>query len=354
MLLALARFGLLRGSAPTARPRARARHAVAGPLGGSNSGGTLVLPGLAALAESYDALLLDQFGVLHDGSTALPGAVDCFEKLAAAGKKLVVLSNTSRRRDFAMRKLPQLGFDERLLAGFVCSGEQTWDVMHASRRGQKVLWITWADDFPAWQSDYLAGLDLTLAPADSADFVLAHGSMVLRDGSASPAQTGMMHSGEMSVASEEALRTCAARGLPMLCANPDFYVTLPSGERGHMPGLVAQRYEELGGTVTYFGKPHAPAFDACLDLLEGTGVPRSRVLHVGDSLRHDVAGANAAGIDSLFVAEGIHAAELGIAEGGARSADDDEAGAPTADALERVFAVYDGVRPTHTVSSFVW
>ena len=344
VLVTIARFGLLRGSVPAARrPHPRARHAVAGPLAGGSSS-TLALPGLAALADSYDALLLDQFGVLHDGSTALPGAVDCFERLAAAGKKLVVLSNTSRRRDFAMRKLPQLGFDERLLAGFVCSGEQTWDVMRASRRGQKVLWITWADDFPAWQADYLDGLDLTLAPADAADFVLAHGSMVLRDGSASPAQTGMMHSGEMSAACDEALRTCAARDLPMLCANPDFHVTLPSGERGHMPGLVARRYEELGGAVTYFGKPHAPAFDACLELL---GVERSRVLHVGDSLLHDVAGANAAGVDSLFVAEGIHAAELGITEGGGGAA-------PTADALERVFAAYDGVRPTHTVSSFVW
>lgn len=337
IILGLARFGLLRGSAPTARPRAR--HAVAGP--------PLVRPGLASLADAYDAVLLDQFGVLHDGATALPGAVDCFERLAAAGKRLVVLSNTSRRREFAMRKLPQLGFDPELLAGFVCSGEQTWDVMRASRRGQRVLWITWAEDFPAWQSDYLAGLDLTLAPADAADFVLAHGSMVLRDGSASPAQTDMLHSGEMSAACEEALRTCAARGLPMLCANPDFYVTLPSGERGHMPGLVARRYEELGGTVTYFGKPHTPAFAACLELL-GASVPRSRVLHVGDSLQHDVAGANAAGVDSLFVAGGIHAAELGIAEGG------DCGAAPTADALERVFEANRGVRPTHTVTSFVW
>ena len=41
-----------------------------------------------------------------------------------------------------------------------------------------------------------------------------------------------------------------ARGLPMLCANPDIHVTLPTGQRGHMPGLVARLYEELGGAVT--------------------------------------------------------------------------------------------------------
>jgi beta-phosphoglucomutase-like phosphatase (HAD superfamily) len=70
-----------------------------------------VIPGISAVAAKYDAVLLDQFGVLHDGMAALPDAVDCYEQLSASGKQLVVLSNTSRRRAFAMRKLPDLGFD---------------------------------------------------------------------------------------------------------------------------------------------------------------------------------------------------------------------------------------------------
>jgi hypothetical protein len=97
--------------------------------------------------------------------------------------------------------------------------------------------------------------------------VLCHGSMVLRDGSAEPAQTGLLqigpdgepHSPPEPVPSDAllgALRESAMRGLPMLCANPDFQVTLPNGERGHMPGLIARLYEEQGGAVTYYGKPH--------------------------------------------------------------------------------------------------
>ena len=97
--------------------------------------------------------------------------------------------------------------------------------------------------------------------------MLCHGSMVLRDGSAEPAQTGLLqigpdgepHSPPEPVPSDAllgALRESAMRGLPMLCANPDFQVTLPNGERGHMPGLIARLYEEQGGAVTYYGKPH--------------------------------------------------------------------------------------------------
>ena len=95
--------------------------------------------------------------------------------------------------------------------------------------------------------------------------------------------TEFMHTGVWSAGVEDALRLGAERGIPMICANPDFHVTLPDGTRGHMPGILARRYEELGGHVIYFGKPHRAAFEAALRLLN---VPPSRVLHVGDSLLH--------------------------------------------------------------------
>ena len=120
----------------------RARPRLAGPV---RSSGTVV-PGLCEIADQYDAVLLDQFGVLHDGKRSLAGAEDCFKRLAAAGKKLIVLSNTSRRRDFAVKRLPGLGFDPQALLGFVCSGEEAHAAMRESWRGRRVLWISWDDD----------------------------------------------------------------------------------------------------------------------------------------------------------------------------------------------------------------
>ena len=104
-----------------------------------------------------------------------------------------------------------------------------------------------------------------------------------------------------------------ARGLPMICANPDIVV-----ERGdaliYCAGAIADRYAEAGGEVTFAGKPHRPIYDQALAIAQGArgaASDRRRVLAIGDSIRTDLKGADAFGIDCLFVTAGIHAEELG-------------------------------------------
>ena len=99
----------------------------------------------------------------------------------------------------------------------------------------------------------------------------------------------------------------AARGLPMICANPDIVI-----HRGdtliYCAGALAHRYEELGGSVVYAGKPYAPIYDRALALAEARGAPieRRRVLAIGDGMKTDMVGATRAGLDALFVTGGIH------------------------------------------------
>ena len=318
-----------------------------------------MVPGLGSIADRYDAFLLDQFGVLHDGKRAVPGAVECFENLFASRKRLIVLSNTSRRRAFALKKLPALGFEASHLTGFVTSGEAAWEHVRTCFTGKRCLWISWDETFMAWDPQYLDGLDVRLADAADADFVLLQGSQCMRGGSTR--STGLFETGEAGEALLAELKTCAARGLPMVCANPDLTVRLPDGSTGHMPGKIAAVYEQLlaesseaapaaegsaegrkgeAGYITYFGKPYRPAFDEALRLL-GPDIDPSRVLHCGDSLHHDVAGANAAGIHSLFVAGGIHADDL------------PPEGQLSSEALSRLFDE-EGIAPTLSVEKFVW
>jgi ribonucleotide monophosphatase NagD (HAD superfamily) len=104
----------------------------------------------------------------------------------------------------------------------------------------------------------------------------------------------------------------------MICANPDLIV-----ERGDRlvpcAGALAVAYEEIGARVFYAGKPHRPVYDAALamaaKLQGGEPVPVNRVLAIGDAMRTDIAGATAFGIDSILVARGIHAVELGLEAG---------------------------------------
>ena len=128
----------------------------------------------------------------------------------------------------------------------------------------------------------------------------------------------------------------------MLCANPDFVSPPKPGKATtYQPGHLAAHYEGLGGTVLYYGKPHAQHFEACV---AGLGLPRERVAHVGDSMHHDVAGAAAASVPVIFVAGGIEHEELGISPGEL----------PAPEALRRLAETHGGARPTHTVALARW
>ncbi len=312
-----------------------------------------IVPGISSIVGKYDAVLLDQFGVLHDGQVALPGAAECYSALADAGKKLVVLSNTSRRKADAVNKLPRLGFDARHLADFVSSGEQCWQHM-VSLSGKKVLWVGWEDDYLGFRnSEYLDGLGVGLSGADTCDFILAQGTQQIRHcADALPTPLSLFSSGAIDAALEDALAQCAARRVTMLCANPDFVATQPDGSTGHMPGVVAARSEALGGDVLHFGKPHPEAFEAALRALPG--IARERVLHVGDSLAHDVAGASGSGVDSLFIGSGIHAADLGLlgAQSGPASGVVHQRQIDP-EALRKLL-LRERASPTYAATEFVW
>jgi HAD superfamily hydrolase (TIGR01459 family) len=99
------------------------------------------------------------------------------------------------------------------------------------------------------------------------------------------------------------LGAALAAGLPMICANPDLEV-VRDGKRIICAGLLAQNYAAQGGLVINRGKPDPAIYGPTLAML---GTPKTRTLAVGDSLRTDIAGAAAAGIDACWVLSGIHA-----------------------------------------------
>jgi HAD superfamily hydrolase (TIGR01459 family) len=135
-----------------------------------------------------------------------------------------------------------------------------------------------------------------------------------------------------------------ARSLFMVCANPDIVV-----ERGdtlvYCAGALADAYAARGGKVLYCGKPHAPIYDLALATAaaqRGGKTPRpQRVLAIGDSVRTDLKGAAALGLDCMFITSGIHADEYGSRE------------APDLAALNAMFAAA-GVMPRGVMRELVW
>ena len=94
------------------------------------------MPSLAAfsdLASEYDGFIFDQFGVMHNGATALDGAPALVARLAAAGKRLGILSNSSKRKEWSLRELLKFGFSAEhfVAAAVTTSGEEAWHALGA-------------------------------------------------------------------------------------------------------------------------------------------------------------------------------------------------------------------------------
>lgn len=303
------------------------------------------------ILPKYDAFILDQFGVMHNGVEALPGALECVKELHAAGKTLIILSNTSAPSDAALKKLPKFGFDPSMFIGAVTSGEEASKYIlekygsSQNSKASKALFLTWDASDPnnprltALPEQFLAecGNVQVAESVEEADFLLLHGSEVWYKASGTAESLGpFIEHGDLSHVNP-LLEQCIAHNLPAVCANPDFVVQTPTGGTAFMPGKIAQRYLELGGECNIFGKPQPEHFRACLDAL---GV--DAVAHVGDSLHHDIAGASAAGIDSVFVSSGIHLCDFGDTKWGKL---------PSAERLQALFEETE-TTPTHVVPAF--
>jgi len=248
-----------------------------------------LLAGIAPVAGRYDGFILDLWGVLHDGQHPLPGAVDALERLRAGGKRMVILSNAPRRAAAVVRRIAEIGIAPVLYDALLSSGEAAWRWLAAGGAAGRRLFPIMAER----DGSMLEGLDVeVVVRLADADFIL---------------NTGVESAADRVEDFEEVLAEGAGRDLEMVCANPDLMV-IHSGKAEICAGALALRYEALGGKVRYFGKPYAPIYETCFSLL---GIAeRERILAVGDSLRTDIAGANAAGIDGLLVLSGIHREEL--------------------------------------------
>jgi len=292
------------------------------------------LHGLKDIASRYDVILFDQFGVLHDGTTVFPGVLEVLHQLKSLNKTLGVVSNTSRRSIDANKALIKLGIPSDTFDSFITSGELAFN--HLSReysnKDASCTVLTWK----GMQLSFLSSLGIKLATPETADFIYLHGSESLQvsDHSSQSIPLDLIKTGILDSSIETMLRVALKRKIPLLCANSD-HTAVTNDQLLYMPGVVADAFEEMGGEVLHFGKPGALVFDTaieqCLSIrsnksdsaevksttstltsLNPSRVEtstsmdmnpmkermrdialrrqRARILHVGDSLSHDILG----------------------------------------------------------------
>jgi HAD superfamily hydrolase (TIGR01459 family) len=278
----------------------------------------------APLARAYDVLFCDVWGVVHNGVAAFADACDALTRFRAGGGTAILLTNAPRPAAAVERILDRLGVPRTAYDAIVSSGDVTRGVVE-QRLSESVYHLGPKRDLPIF-----AGLDVVFAPIESADYVVCSG---LFDDAT-----------ETLESYREMLALMRARRLFMVCANPDVVV-----ERGdtliYCAGAIADAYVALGGEVLFCGKPYAPIYEAALDtaaaLRGGMRPALSRVLAIGDSVRTDLSGAAAFGLDCIFVTSRLHAAEYGSRE------------TPDLSALNAMFAAA-GVTPKAIIRGLVW
>lgn len=236
------------------------------------------------IASRYDAIVFDQWGVLHNGTSAYAGAVVAINALGAAAPKLGVLSNSGKRAAPNADRIAAMGFDVAHFDHVMTSGEALWQDIAQGVIPQKRFFpiersqgdaVAWAD-----------GLDIDITQdLRKAQAILLMG---LPDG--------------IEISDYLApLKEWITRKLPVFCSNPDRQSPRAGGSV-ISPGALAFAYRDVGGDVAFYGKPHHPIYRAM-----ETAMGRGRYLMVGDSLEHDIAGANTAGWDSLLIEGGLYA-----------------------------------------------
>lgn len=252
---------------------------------------TQAIDSLNAIAGEYDAIVFDQWGVLHQGTSAYPGALEAISTLAAGRAKLGVLSNSGKRASLNAERVGAMGFDVAAFDSVMTSGEALWRDIAAGRIAARNFHpVTGAaGDAEVWAE----GLSIAFCDDANAEAILLMG---LPDGSTLDDRTAC-------------LKEWRIRELTVYCSNPDRQ-SPRAGGLVLSPGALAYAYRDLGGEVVFYGKPHPAIFRAVeADLV------CDRTLMVGDSLEHDIAGAQAAGWDSLLIEGGLYAEAFASGDG---------------------------------------
>ena len=247
-----------------------------------------VITSIAELAPTREAWLTDIWGVMHNGVVPFTAACEACARFRLGGGVVLLLSNAPRPAQSVVEQLDRIGVPRFAYDTVLTSGDAARALVGAYRH-RPVFPLGPERDLTLYE-----GLDVVLSDAASAVAVSCTG--LFDDEIETPADYLDM------------LQGFAARGLPMVCANPDLTV-----ERGdkivYCAGALAVEYEKLGGSVAYAGKPFLPVYDLALARLaeiKGRPIERAQILAIGDGIRTDIKGAAAANIDSVFVASGVH------------------------------------------------
>ncbi len=250
------------------------------------------ISGLAEIAGQFGGMLIDQFGVIHDGQQLYRGTIRVLTELRETGIPVAVMTNSGKRAEANRQRLIMMGVPRDCFVDAMSSGEVAYRQLRPSPlRGGVGVGVRESERQKL--RAYLIGKDGEDYGFDPITFVKNphNADIILILGSNAP-KTSL----------EQYRTLLTGLTLPAICCNPDKLMLTPSGLQP-APGAIAALYEELGGKVTWIGKPYPAIYAHAANLI---GNPKP-ILCIGDSAEHDVAGGRNAGFATLLVMTGVSA-----------------------------------------------
>lgn len=228
------------------------------------------------LPERYRVILCDVWGVIHDGVQLHASAAHRLKSWRDDGRFVVLITNAPRPAAAVQAQLDRLRLPRDCWDCIVTSGEAGIEAINALER--PVGFVGTRDDRSVLEARYVR-------ISDTDDF-------------ADLACTGLRDDQPEPDSYREEFARCVERRVRFHCLNPDRRV-LRGGVPEACAGALADLYEELGGSVIWYGKPHKPIFRHALQLAGDP--PCEAVLAVGDGPGTDMLGAAHMGFDAVFV-----------------------------------------------------
>ena len=243
------------------------------------------------IINDYDNFIIDQWGVMHDGTFGYDHAFNSINILNSNNKNLFIISNSSKRSKTSIDRLPKLGFKKNSFINIVTSGEMIWQLLKKKFLGDKNK----KNCFHIYDEEKEDGLDFRdglnfnfVEKVEEADLILACTPFI----------------NLQPIDYIPLLEVAYKKEITMYCANPDFE-TVESNSNNNVfcMGAIGEIYKKMGGNVIIKGKPDVSIYAETTNKIN---LEKERTLAIGDSLFHDIQGANNFEIDSILVKSGIH------------------------------------------------
>lgn len=294
---------------------------------------TQIIKGLREIASSYRALYCDLWGVVHNGERLYEAAAEALMEFRLSGGRVVLLTNSPLIEEGVKAQLQAFGLPDTAYDAIASAGTSMRNALFASKYRRGFFIGRESDKWLLTPPAEARGAAFAEAELEDADCVICAGP-----------DYGVRDAPEDY---EIELRMAANRRLPLFCANPDIVV-----ERGEdriwCAGAIAQAYEEMGGLVYQFGKPHPPIYALAahkLATLDGRSPATADILVIGDGIETDIKGATQEDMDALFITGGLAAEETRTRR---------QAGAAPDARLLNDYLAEHGSAPRHSMGMLGW